>query len=458
MDRLRFEHEWLLDQSRRTFLGRMAGGLGAAALSTLLGPVTRAAAVSPSAPRSATDLPHFAPRAKRVIYLFQSGGPSQIDLFDFKPVLRELHATELPDSVRGGQRVTGMTAGQRSFPVVAPPFEFSRYGAHGTWVSELLPNTARVVDDICILKGVHTEAINHDPGITYINTGDQQPGKASLGSWLSYGLGSENRDLPAYIVMLSQGTGKDPGQPLFSRLWGSGFLPSSHQGVQLRPGANPVLYLSNPPGIDAAARRHMLDDLARLNARWGETGGDPEVTARIGQYEMAFRMQSSVPDLTDLSDEPESTFELYGPDSRVPGTFAANCLLARRLAERGVRFVQLFHRGWDQPRSPRAVLHDLDGRRRREGGLRARPHRRLRLERGRRGGAHPRPERDDPPPARHRPRAPDLPVPGARPEADRRRAGPRRRRDTGLSRRQPRAAARRIRAVGRCRASAGRAY
>jgi hypothetical protein len=291
-------------------------------------------------------LPHHVPRAKRVIYLFQSGGPSQVDLFDFKPVMRDLHAKELPDSVRGGQRVTGMTAGQSTFPVVAPPFDFQRHGLHGTWVSELLPNTARVVDDICILKGVHTEAINHDPGITFINTGDQQPGKASLGAWLSYGLGSENADLPAYIVMLSQGTGKDPGQPLFSRLWGSGYLPSNHQGVQLRPGADPVLYLSDPPGIDRAARRRMLDDLARLNAR--RAAGDPEVATRIAQYEMAFNMQASVPELTDLSDEPESTFELYGPESRIPGTYAANCLLARRLAERGVRFVQLFHRGWDQ--------------------------------------------------------------------------------------------------------------
>ena len=337
-------HELCQPLSRRTFLGgvagSVAGGLGAAAFSTLFGSTARAAQVD--------GMPPFAPRAKRVIYLFQSGGPSQIDLFDFKPVLRDLHATELPDSVRGGQRVTGMTANQKSFPVVAPPFEFSRCGEHGTWVSDLIPNTSQIVDDICILKGMHTEAINHDPGITFINTGDQQPGKASLGAWLSYGLGSENRDLPAYIVMLSQGTGKNPGQPLFSRLWGSGFLPSNHQGVQLRPGSDPVLYLSNPPGIDRAGRRRMLDDLARLNEREAKASGDPEVATRIAQYEMAFRMQASVPELTDLSDEPESTFELYGPESRIPGTYAANCLLARRLAERGVRFVQLFHRGWDQ--------------------------------------------------------------------------------------------------------------
>jgi uncharacterized protein (DUF1501 family) len=291
---------------------------------------------------------HFAPRAKRVVYLFQSGGPSTVDLFDFKPVMRKLHGTELPDSVRGGQRETGMTAGQASFPVLDPPFEFRQHGESGAWVSELLPWTARIADKLCFLKGVHTEAINHDPAITAINTGSMQPGKASLGSWLSWGLGSENRDLPAYLVLLSQGTGKDPGQPLFSRLWGSGFLPPSHQGVQLRPGANPVLYLQNPPGVPEASRRSQLDDLARLNRAYGARTGDPEVQARIDQYEMAYRMQTSVPELTDLASEPESTFELYGEQARRPGTYAANCLLARRMLERGVRTVQLFHRGWDQ--------------------------------------------------------------------------------------------------------------
>jgi uncharacterized protein (DUF1501 family) len=345
--------------TRRTFLGQMAGGVGAAALASLGG---RDLATNSLATGSTG--PHFAPKAKRVIYLFQSGGPSQLDLFDYKPCYRTLHGSNLPDSVRGGQRVTGMTAGQASFPVLAPPFEFARHGKHGTWVSELLPHTASVVDDLCILKGVHTEAINHDPGITFINTGDQQPGKASMGAWLSYGLGSENQDLPSYVVMLSQGTGKNPGQPLFSRLWGSGFLPSNHQGVQLRPGANPVLYLTNPDGIDSQARRKMLDDLAQLNAMRAEVTGDPETLTRIAQYEMAFRMQSSVPDLTDLSDEPESTFALYGEDARRPGTYAANCLLARRMAERGVRFVQLFHRGWDQhlnlSKELRAQCRDTD--------------------------------------------------------------------------------------------------
>ena len=325
--------------TRRTFLGKTAGGLGAIALASL---------GNNGLPRREGVGPHFAPKAKRVIYLFQSGGPSQIDLFDYKHGYRSLHGSELPKSVRGNQRVTGMTAGQASFPVVAPPFQFERFGEHGTWVSDLLPHTASVVDDLCILKGVHTEAINHDPGITFINTGDQQPGKASLGSWLSYGLGSGNRDLPSYVVMLSQGTGKNPGQPLFSRLWGSGFLPSNHQGVQLRPGRNPVLYLCNPDGIQQAGRRDMLDDLAKLNALRKDVTHDPEIDTRIAQYEMAYRMQTSVPDLADLSDEPESTFALYGEDARVPGTYAANCLLARRMAERGVRFVQLFHRGWDQ--------------------------------------------------------------------------------------------------------------
>lgn len=293
-------------------------------------------------------LPHFAPKAKRVIYLFQSGGPSQVDLFDHSPELEKMHGTELPASVRGDQRVTGMTSGQASFPVVGPMWKMNRAGKAGTWISELLPHTASVVDDITVVKSVHTEAINHDPAITFINTGSQQLGKASLGSWLSYGLGSENQSLPAYIVLLSQGTGKNPGQPLFSRLWGNGFLPSSHQGVNLRPGANPVLYLQNPSGIRREDRRHLLDDLAHMNQLHHEQSGDPETLARISAYEMAFRMQASVPDLTDLSDESAATFEMYGPEARKPGSFSANCLLARRLVERGVRFVQLFHRGWDQ--------------------------------------------------------------------------------------------------------------
>lgn len=309
-------------------------------------------------------LPHFAPRAKRVIYLFQSGGPSQVDLFDYKPVMEKLHGTELPASVRGQQRVTGMTAGQASFPVVKPMWKMKQCGEHGTWVSELLPHTQEIADDIAIVKSVHTEAINHDPAITFINTGSQQLGNASLGSWLSYGLGSENQNLPAYIVLLSQGTGKNPGQPLFSRLWGNGFLPSSHQGVNLRPGANPVLYLKNPAGVGREDRRRLLDDLQEMNQSHAEQFGDPEILARISAFEMAFRMQASVPDLTDFSDESNDTFELYGAEAKKPGSFSANCLLARRLVERGVRFVQLFHRGWDQHIALKDQLprqcHDVD--------------------------------------------------------------------------------------------------
>ena len=290
----------------------------------------------------------YAPKAKRIIYLFQSGGPSHIDLFDFKPTMLEMHGSELPPSIRGNQRLTGMTANQTEYPVVAPMWGGKPCGKHQTWISDLLPHTQKIADEICIIKTMHTEAINHDPAITFINTGSQQIGHASLGAWLSYGLGSENENLPAYIVLLSQGTGKNPGQPIFSRLWGSGYLPSSHQGVLLRPGVNPVLYLKDPPGITRAQRRRLLDDLAELNRSQAEEMGDPETMARIEAYEMAYRMQTSVPELTDLSDEPESVFELYGPEARKPGSFAANCLLARRLVERGVRFVQLFHRGWDQ--------------------------------------------------------------------------------------------------------------
>ena len=297
------------------------------------------------------SLPHHTPKAKRVIYLFQSGGPSHIDLWDHKPSMAAMHGKPLPASVKGTQRVTGMTAGQKEFLVNASIKPFQPHGECGRWVSDLLPYTAKVVDDLAVLKAVHTEAINHDPGITFINTGNQQIGHPSLGAWLSYGLGSENQNLPGYMVLISQGTGKNPGQPIFSRLWGSGYLPSEHQGVRLRPGSNPVLHLSNPNGIDSQMRRGQLDDLAKLNQRHAELTGDPEIEARIAQYEMAYRMQTSVPDLTDMSDEPEDVFEMYGPDSRKPGTYAANCLLARRMIERDVRCIQLFHRGWDQHNS-----------------------------------------------------------------------------------------------------------
>jgi len=337
-----------LQMTRRHLLGQSAGYLGAAALATLLGKNT-AAARSPQTPtaKGIPSLPHFTPRAKRVIYLFQSGGPSHVDLFDYHPELRELHGTELPDSVRGGQRITGMTSGQSKFPVVAPMFKFDQHGDHGTWVSELMPQTAKMVGDISIIKSLHTDAINHDPAITFINTGTQQLGKPSLGAWLSYGLGCETEDLPAYVVLTSRGK-RQAMQPLFARLWGSGFLPSDHQGVQFRAGKDPVLYLSNPPGITPSSRRNLLDGLAELNTLHQQEMLDPEISTRIAQYEMAYRMQTSVPEVVDFSDETAHTLKLYGDDVHRPGSFAANCLLARRMAERGVRFIQLFHRGWDQ--------------------------------------------------------------------------------------------------------------
>jgi hypothetical protein len=322
--------------TRRHFFGK--AGLGAAALATLLEGDRLAAG---------TSLPHFAPKAKRVIFLFQSGGPSHLELLDYKPKLAKLHGTELPDSVRQGQRLTGMTSGQKSFPVIAPKVRFARHGKSGAWLSELLPHTAKMVDELCIIRSMHTEAINHDPAITFLQTGSQQPGRPSFGAWLSYGLGSEARNLPAFVVMISHGSGRDANQGLLDRLWGSGFLPSSHQGVKLRSGRDPVLYLSDPPGIDRGLRRKMLDGLAELNQLRHDQDGDPEIQTRISQYEMAFRMQASVPELTDLSREPEKVLDRYGPDVRRPGSFAANCLLARRLAERGVRFIQLYHRGWD---------------------------------------------------------------------------------------------------------------
>jgi hypothetical protein len=318
-------------------------------LATLLGQENQAAEAVNEI--GLAGLPHHKPKAKRVIYLFQSGGPSHIDLWDYKPNLKTMHGKPLPASVKGTQRVTGMTAGQKQFLTNAPIKPFQQHGECGRWVSDLLPHTAKVVDELAILKAVHTEAINHDPGITFINTGNQQIGHPSLGAWLSYGLGSENQDLPGYMVLISQGTGKNPGQPIFSRLWGSGYLPSKHQGVRLRPGTNPVLHLSNPNGIDAEMRRGQLNDLAILNERHSQLTGDPEIEARIAQYEMAYRMQTSVPGLTDMSDEPDEVFEMYGPDSRRPGTYAANCLLARRMIERDVRCIQLFHRGWDQHNS-----------------------------------------------------------------------------------------------------------
>ena len=338
--------------NRRQLLANATQPLGAAALASLMGTLPSSSVLGGQAPGSAIEqgglgsLPHFAPKAKRVIYMFMCGGPSHIDTFDYHPEIREQHGKELPDTIRNGQRLTGMSSGQASFPVVAPMFKFEKHGQHGTWVSEILPHTAGIVDDIAIVKSLHTEAINHDPAITFINTGVQQPGKPSFGSWISYGLGSPNENLPNYIVMISVGPGQK--QALYSRLWGSGFLPSKHQGVNFRSGADPVLYLSDPAGMDREMRRRMLDRLSQLNEAEFTEFGDPETRTRIAQYEMAFRMQTSVPTTMDLSDESEDTFNLYGPDAKKPGTFARNCIVARRLAEQGVPFVQLFHRGWDQ--------------------------------------------------------------------------------------------------------------
>ena len=344
------EHQLML--TRRQLLGRTATGIGTAALASLLNP--QAFAADASIPRGKArpgvlGQPHFAPKAKRIIYLVMSGGPSHIDLFDYKPKLKEYHGTELPASVRMGQRITGMTAGQKSFPCAAPMFKFEQHGQSGAWVSELLPHTASIVDDIAIVKSLNTEAINHDPAITFLQTGSQQPGRPSLGAWLSYGLGSENDNLPAFVVMISQGSGNKTDQPIFSRLWGSGFIPSEHQGVRFRSGQDPVLYLSNPQGIDTETRRNMLDGVGALNRIAEQSFGDPEIAARIEQYEMAYRMQTSVPELTDLSGETKETLDLYGiKEDGVDGGYARNCLLARRMAERGVRFIQLMHRGWDQ--------------------------------------------------------------------------------------------------------------
>jgi len=336
--------------SRRCFLAGSAGGIGSLALSTLMTPNLLSASetgISLGAD-GINGLPHFVPTAKRVICLFQSGGLSHVDLFEDKPTLRKLAGKELPPSIKGDQRLTGMTSGQKAYQIAPPLKSGKRCGESGTWISDLLPNLQTVANELAMIKTVSTEAINHDPGVTFMNTGNQQPGYPSMGAWLSYGLGSENANLPAFIAMTSQGSGKNPGQPIFSRLWGSGFLPSSHQGVGLRPGANPVLYLSNPPGTNRGQRREMLNDLATLNRARAEELGDPETLTRIQAYEMAFRMQVSVPELTDIKDETAATLRSYGPGVHRPGSYAANCLLARRLAERDVRFVQLYHRGWDQ--------------------------------------------------------------------------------------------------------------
>ena len=351
--------------TRRQFFGRNAAGIGGMALASLLSPEMFAALTAEGARSNGLPgLPHFPPKAKRVIYLHQSGAPSQIDLFDYKPKLRKLQGSELPPTVRNGQRITGMTSGQSSLSVASSIFNFQQYGKSGTWLSDLLPHHAKIVDDIAIIRTVNTEAINHDPAITFFQTGSQQPGRPSIGAWVSYGLGSENQNLPAFVVLVSQASALNIDQPLFSRLWGSGFLPSNHQGVKFRSSGDPVLFLSDPPGIDRATRRHMLDGLAELNQMRETAYGDPEIETRIASYEMAFRMQTSVPELMDLSKEPDHIFDLYGPEARQPGTYASHCLLARRLAERNVRFIQLYKRGWDQhndlPRDLRLQCQSVD--------------------------------------------------------------------------------------------------
>jgi hypothetical protein len=358
--------------NRRDFLGRCGLGLGGVALMNLLNRGAVAASAIPgAAPNPFAGIlpgPHVAPSAKRIIYLFMSGGPAQHDLFDHKPLLNEMNGQDLPASVRGNQRLTGMSGTQARLPLAGSLFKFTRHGKSGATLSELLPHTAKIADDLCFVKSLHTEAINHDPAITFIQTGSQQPGRPSLGAWLSYGLGSENQNLPAFIVMISQGSGNKTDQPIFSRLWGSGFLPTQHQGVRFRAGGDPVLYLSNPPGIDMATRRRMLDGVGELNRMAEKVFGDPEINTRIAQYEMAYRMQASVPDLTDLSGESKQTLDSYGLDETgnhpTDGGFARNCLLARRMAERDVRFIQLMHRGWDQhgslPGQIRGQCKDVD--------------------------------------------------------------------------------------------------
>jgi hypothetical protein len=326
--------------TRRHFLSSAGLGLGSLALGALL-PGESAAA--PSA--GVLGAPHFPPRAKRVIYLFQSGGPAQQDLLDYKPLLNEKNGEQLPDHVRGGQRLTGMSVNQASLPLAGSAFRFARHGKCGAWVSELLPRTAGLVDELCMIRSMYTEAINHDPAITFFQTGSQIAGRPSLGSWVSYGLGSMNENLPAFVVLVTKGKGD---QPLYARLWGNGFLDSRYQGVKFSAGKDPVFYLTNPEGVSAAGRRALLDKLAALNHVEYERELDPEIESRVAQYEMAYRMQTSVPEVTDFAKEPKHVLDLYGPDVHTPGTFAANCLLARRLAERGVRFIQLYHQGWDQ--------------------------------------------------------------------------------------------------------------
>jgi len=344
--------------NRRTFLNNGLLSLGGLALSSMAPTQSLGGVLN----GDQGEFPHFAPKAKRIIYLFQSGAPSQMELFDYKPKLKSMFGEELPASVRGDQRVTGMTSDQRSFPLAMGDFTFDQYGKSGAWFSNLLPYHRDIADDICIIKTMYTEAINHDPAITFIQTGSQQAGRPSIGAWASYGLGSENQNLPSFVVLLSRG--QDGGQPLYAKLWGNGFLPSKNQGVMFRSGHDPVLYLNNPPGMDRQSRRRMLDQLAELNESQYHHTQDDEIQSRIAQYEMAYRMQVAVPETLDISNEPDYIFDLYGQDARQPGTFAYNCLLARKLAENDVRFIQLYHQGWDMhgglPRLIKKLSKDTD--------------------------------------------------------------------------------------------------
>ncbi|EKB50426.1 DUF1501 domain-containing protein [Cecembia lonarensis] len=342
MEKEQLEHS--LGHNRRKFLSKVSLGIGSLALGSLLIPDLFKRGGGEDAIMAA--LPHFAPKAKRVIYLFQNGAPSQFESFDYKPMLNQHIGKELPESIRMGQRLTGMTAGQSSFPLVGSYFGFQQYGEARAWISDLFPHTARIVDDICIVKSMYTEAINHDPALTFFQSGAQVGNRPSMGAWLSYGLGSENNNLPAFCVLLSRGRGN--GQGVYSKLWTNGFLDSVHQGVQFSASEDPVLYLKDPKGMRREDRRRMLDKISELNHLNYQAFGDPEITAKIQQYEMAFRMQTAVPEVTDISKEPDSIIKMYGPDCLIPGTYAANCLLARKLSESGVRFVQLYHQGWDQ--------------------------------------------------------------------------------------------------------------
>lgn len=357
-----------LEINRRHFLTKAGFGIGGLALASLTSPVSALGQMGnigqPQQNAGIPRIPHFAPKAKRVIYLFQSGGPSQHDLWDYKPLLEKMNGEELPDSIRQGQRITGMTAGQKSFPLAGAQFNFKEYGESKAWVSDLMPHTAKIVDELCFIKSMHTDAINHDPAITFFQTGSQQPGRPCIGSWLSYGLGSSNKNLPEFCVLLSDGSGNLAPQPLNARLWGSGFLPSLHQGVQFRSGKDPVLFLNNPDGISDYSRRSSLDYYQKIQEMQYQKEQDPEIQSRIAQYEMAYRMQTSVPGVMDVDKEPDHIYDMYGPDSRIPGTYAANCLLARRLVEQDVNFIQLYHRGWDQhsdlPKQIRGQCKDTD--------------------------------------------------------------------------------------------------